>query len=185
MPTKWQTAQRFWETCLLEANMARKSSTFSVSKIIATRRENLANARRELAALQESAANLRAATHVVNLVADYAEEIGFTQWKGISVYQYSDTLELSVNLEGTVNSLKQGAIVDILERALACQFTATGSSDYLSDWASQRNFKFEQTIAGVKIDLRVTANIADAAACRKVRVGTELKEVNKYEIVCE
>ena len=85
-----------------------------------------------------------------------------------------------------MSSLKQGAIVDILERAMACQFTAIGSSDYLSDWASQRNFKFEQTIAGVKIALRVTANIAEAAAaCRKVRVGTELKEVNKYEIVCE
>lgn len=165
--------------------MARKSSAFSLSRIVANRRENLANARQELASLQARAAELRAALHVVNMVADYAAEIDFTKWSSVSTYMF-DTPELCVNLEGTVSSLKQGAIVDIIDRAMACGFEPVGTSDYLNDWASQRTFKFTHDIAGVRIELKVTANIAEAsAACRKVQVGTELKEVAKYEIVCE
>ena len=165
--------------------MARKSSAFTLSRIVATRRENLANARRELADLQAHAAEFRAALHVVNMVADYANDIDFTKWSSVSTYMF-DTPELCVNLEGTVSSLKQGAIVDIIDRAMACGFEPVGTSDYLNDWASQRTFKFTHDIAGVRIELKVTANIAEAsAACRKVQVGTELKEVAKYEIVCE
>ena len=165
--------------------MARKTSAFSLSRIVATRRENLANARRELADLQAYAAEIRAALHVVNMVADYAAEIDFTKWSSVSTYMHG-TPELCVNLEGTVSSLKQGAIVDIIDRAMACGFEPVGTSDYLNDWASQRSFKFTHSIAGVRIELKVTANIAEAsAACRKVQVGTELKEVAKYEIVCE
>ena len=165
--------------------MARKTSAFSLSRIVSTRRENLANARQELASLQAHAAELRAALHVVNMVADYAAEIDFTKWSSVSTYMF-DTPELNVNLEGTVSSLKQGPIVDIIDRAMACGFEPVGSTDYLNDWASQRTFKFTHSIAGVRIELKVTANIAEAsAACRKVQVGTELKEVAKYEIICE
>lgn len=166
--------------------MARKTSAFSLSRIVATRRENLANARQELAELQANAAGFRAALHVVNMVADYANEREFTQWQNVSAYTFTSAPELSVNLEGTVGSLKQGVIVDIIDRAMACGFEPVGTSDYLNDWASQRSFKFTHSIAGVRIELKVTANIAAAsAACRKVQVGTELKEVAKYEIVCE
>ena len=166
--------------------MARKSSAFTLSRIVANRRENLANARQELASLQARAAEIRAALHVVNMVADYANEREFTQWQNVSVYTYTSKHELVANLEGTVSSLKQGVIVDIIDRAMACGFEPVGTSDYLNDWASQRTFKFTQSIAGVDIELKVTANIAAAsAACRKVQVGTELKEVAKYEIVCE
>ena len=121
--------------------MARKSSAFTLSRIVATRRENLANARRELADLQAHAAEFRAALHVVNMVADYAAEIDFTKWSSVSTYMF-DTPELCVNLEGTVSSLKQGPIVDIIDRAMACGFEPVGSTDYLNDWASQRTFKF-------------------------------------------
>ena len=166
--------------------MARKTSSFTLSRIVATRRENLANARQELAELQANAAGFRAALHVVNMVADYANEREFTQWQNVSAYTYTSAPELSVNLEGTVGSLKQGVIVDIIDRAMACGFEPVGTSDYLNDWASQRSFKFTHSIAGVRIELKVVANIAAAsAACRKVQVGTELKEVAKYEIVCE
>lgn len=164
--------------------MARKASAFSLSRIVSTRRENLAAARRELNTLQLHAASVRAALHVVNMVADYANDIGFTQWSSVTTCTYS-TPELHVNLEGTVSSLKQGAIVDIIDRAMACGFEPVGTSDYLNDWASQRTFKFIHGIAGVVVELKVIANIAEAsAACRKVQVGTELKEVAKYEIVC-
>lgn len=165
--------------------MARKANAFSLAKIIATRRENLAAARAEINTLVDKSAQYRAAIHVVNMVADYANEIGFTKWSGISTYNGYEACELNVSLEGVVSSLKQGAIVDMIDRAMACGFEAVGSQDYLSDWASQRTFKFTQTIAGVLVEMKITANISEASeACRKVQVGTELKEVAKYEIVC-
>ena len=166
--------------------MARKTSAFSLSRIVANRRKNLAEVRQELSDIQAHAAEIRAALHVVNMVADYAAEIDFTKWSGVSTWMIGATPELNVNLEGTVSSLKQGPIVDIIDRAMACGFEPVGTSDYLNDWASQRSFKFTHNIAGVRIELKITANIADASeTCRKVQVGTELKEVAKYEIVCE
>jgi hypothetical protein len=170
---------------LMEFTMARKANTFSLTKIIATRRDNLAAARKEVTTLVDKSAQFRAAIHVVNMVADYANEIGFTKWSGISTFNAFEACELNVSLEGTVSSLKQGVIVDMIDRALACGFEAVGSKDYLSDWASQRTFKFTHSIAGVQIDMNITANISEASeSCRKVQVGTELKEVAKYEIVC-
>ena len=165
--------------------MARKANTFSLTKIIATRRDNLAAARKEVTTLVDKSAQFRAAIHVVNMVADYANEIEFTKWASISTYNGYEACELNVSLEGTVSSLKQGAIVAMIDRAMACGFEPTGSKDYLSDWASQRTFKFTQSIAGVQIEMNITANISEASeSCRKVQVGTELKEVAKYEIVC-
>lgn len=166
--------------------MARKSSTFSLTGIIAKRRSYLAEARQELNMLQDRAAELRAAIHVVNMVADYANEREFTQWNNVSTWMLGNTPELVVGLEGTVGSLKHGVIVDIIERAMACGFEVDHSTDHVSDWATQRVFTFKQEIAGVRVELKVTANIAaNSATCRKVQVGTELKEVAKYEIVCE
>jgi len=165
--------------------MSRKANAFSLTNIIATRRKNLAAARAEINTLVDKSAEYRAAIHVVNMVADYANEIGFTNWSGISAYNGYDTCELNVSLEGTVASLKQGAIVDMIDRAMACGFEAVGTKDYLSAWASQRTFKFTQTIAGILIELKITANISGASeTCRKVQVGTKLEEVAQYEIVC-
>jgi hypothetical protein len=165
--------------------MARKASTFSVTKLVATRREQLAAAKRDVARLQELAPVMRAAVHVENMVADHAEEIGFTKWSNISAYTYSEP-EVDVSLEGYVNSLKTGKIVDLIERAMACGFEPIGTSDNVSDWASMRMFRFSQTVAGVVVNLKLVANIMESAtSCRKVQVGTKLEEVAQYAIVCD
>lgn len=164
--------------------MARNTNAFSLTKIIADRRADLAAARASVNRLQDNAPAFRAALHVANMVANHAAKLEFTRWSNVNTFCYSDTCELHVNLEGYVDSLKQGTIVDIIEHAMACGFDAVGSKDYLSSWASQRSFKFTQTIAGVLIELCITANIKDSETCRKVQVGTKLEEVAQYEIVC-
>lgn len=165
--------------------MARKASAFSLTNMIAKRREDLAAARDGLKALKENAPAFRAATHVANMVANHASEIGFTRWAHVTPYASFGNLELMVNLEGYVDSLKEGAVIEILEQAMACGFEVTGSRDYLSEYASQRSFRFRQIIAGVKVDLTVVANIKEASeSCRKVKVGTKLEEVAQYELVC-
>ena len=165
--------------------MARKASTFSLTNMIAKRRDELADARARMKRLQDNAPAFRAAIHVANMVADYAQEIDFTQWSYVDTYIGHRAQELTVSLEGTVDSLKEGAVVDMLERAMACGFEDVGSKDYLSEYASQRSFRFSQVVAGVKIDLKIVANIKAASeACRKVKVGTKLEEVAQYELVC-
>jgi len=163
--------------------MARKTSSFSVTRVIAEKRENLASARAELAMLQDKAHLVRAALHFVNKVADHANAIGFTKWQNLNVWTGSAP-EVSVTIEGYVSSLKQGAVVEILDNAMACGFEAIGSEDYLNSWASQRNFKFQQNVAGVDVTIRVVANINDSEVCRKVQTGTKLVETPVYEIVC-
>ena len=163
--------------------MARKTSSFSVTRVIAEKRENLASARAELAELQDKAHLVRAALHFVNKVADHANAIGFTKWQNLNVWTGSAP-EISVTIEGYVSSLKQGAVVEILDNAMACGFEAIGSEDYLNSWASQRNFKFQQNVAGVDVTIRVVANINDSEVCRKVQTGTKLVETPVYEIVC-
>lgn len=167
--------------------MARKTNAFSLTKILSDKRTDLAAARASVNRLQDNAPAFRAAIHVVNMVANLAAELNFTRWANVNTYSSASEdgpQELSVNIEGYASSLKQGVIVDIIDRAMECGFEAVSSKDYLSDWASQRTFNFTQTIAGVLIELRVTANIAESETCRKVRVGTKLEEVAQYEIVC-
>lgn len=165
--------------------MARKASTFSLTNMVAKRRGELADARDRMKRLQDNAPAFRAAIHVANMVADYAQSIDFTEWAYIDPYVGHSTQELTVSLEGTVDSLKEGAVVDMIERAMACGFEDVGSKDYLSEYASQRSFRFSQVVAGVKIDLKIVANIkAASSACRKVQVGTKLEAVPQYELVC-
>ena len=165
--------------------MARKASTISLTNILAKRREDLALARESMKRLQSNAPAFRAAIHVANMVADYAQSIDFTRWSYVNPYVGRDVQELDVVLEGFVDSLKEGAVVDMIERAMACGFEAVGSKDYLSDFASQRSFRFSQVVAGVKVDLKIVANIKEASeSCRKVKVGTKLEEVAQYELVC-
>jgi len=165
--------------------MARKASTFSHTKLVATRREQLADAKRDVARLQKLAPVMRAAIHVANMVADYASEIEFTRWSNIAAFTYNDP-EIDIALEGYVDSLKTGKIVDLIERAMACGFEAISTKDYASDWSSQRVFRFSQNVAGVTVNLKFVANISEAAtSCRKVQVGTKLEEVAQYEIVCD
>ena len=165
--------------------MARTTNAFSFTKIIAERRADLAAARASVSRLQDNAPAFRAALHVANMVANRAASLDFTRWANVNTLCYSDTAELCVNIEGYVDTLKQGVIVDLIDHAMACGFEAVGSKDYLNSWATQRSFKFTQTVAGVLIELCITANIkGDSETCRKVQTGTKLEEVAQYEIVC-
>jgi len=165
--------------------MARTKSTFSVTGMLAQKRENLANARANLQDFVSISGKVRAALSAVNLVADFAQKHEFTSWSNIHVWGLSTSIpEMVVTLEGTTSSLKQGIIVDIMERAMSAGFEATGSEDYLNSWASQRTFKFTQSIAGINVEIKVVANIKDSVVCKKVQVGTKLEETAVYEIVC-
>lgn len=170
--------------------MARIAKPVSFARAITEKREALAERRKDLAELQDQAQAFAPAYAVVNAIIENAQGIGFAKhfratpstWLGWSG-NYRN--ELSVTIEDTVTSLKDGSVPALLEAIGTYGFEATGSHDYALEYVASRVFRFAATIGSVDVTLRVEANIADGSeACKKVQTGTKFEEVAVYEIVC-
>ena len=170
--------------------MARKANAFSFSRTIATKREDLARARVEIAQLADQADAFKPAFAIANAIAKFAATQGFDKYVRAtpSVWiNWDGTADnkLDVRFEGNVDSLKSGPVPAICEAILAFGLEATSTSDYAANWCASRTFKFEGKCGNVRMDVRFEANINDGSdQCRKVQVGTKLEEVAQYEIVC-
>lgn len=170
--------------------MARKASTFSFTRTIAAKREDIARARLEITQLADQAEAFKPAYAIANAIAAFAATQGFDKfvratpstwinWNG------SVDNRLDVRFEGNVDSLRDGPVPAICEAILGFGLDAKETSDYTADWCASRTFKFEGAFGGVRMDVRFEANVNSGSdQCRKVQVGTEIKEVAKYEIVC-
>jgi hypothetical protein len=174
----------------MEFTMARKASTFSFTRTIAAKREDIARARLEITQLADQAEAFKPAYAIANAIAAFAAAQGFDKYVRAypSVWMNWDGTadnKLDVRFEGNVNSLKEGPVPAICEAILGFGLEATETSDYAADWCASRTFKFEGKLGTVRLDVRFEANVNDGSdQCRKVQVGTEIKEVAKYEIVC-
>jgi hypothetical protein len=68
---------------------------------------------------------------------------------------------------------------------MAYGLEAKDTYDYAEEHCASRIFRFRGKVGAVDMSVRFEANVNDGSnACRKVQVGTEIKEVAKYEIVC-
>ena len=170
--------------------MARIAKPVTFSRAITEKREALAEKRKDLADLQAQAKEFTAAYAVVNAIIENAQAIGFAKhfratpstWLGWSG-NYRN--ELSVTIEDTATSLKDGAVPALLEAIGTYGFEAVGSHDYALEYCASRVYRFAATIGAVDVTLRVEANIADGSeSCKKVQTGTKLEEVPVYEIQC-
>jgi len=170
--------------------MARIAKPVSFSRAITEKREALAEKRKDLADLQAQAKEFTAAYAVVNAIIENAQAIGFAKhfratpstWLGWSG-NYRN--ELSVTIEDTATSLKDGAVPALLEAIGTYGFEAVGSHDYALEYCASRVYRFAATIGAVDVTLRVEANIADGSeSCKKVQTGTKFEEVAVYEIQC-
>lgn len=170
--------------------MARKTSTFSFTRTIAAKREDLARARVEITQLADQAEAFKPAFAIANAIAAFAATQGFDKYVRANPSTWinwdgSADNKLDVRFEGNVDSLREGPVPAICEAILGFGLEATSTSDYAADWCATRTFKFEGAFGGVRMDVRFEANVNDGSdQCRKVQVGTEIKEVAKYEIVC-
>ena len=82
-----------------------------------------------------------------------------------------------------LDSFKQYELAAVLEY-LTAQTDKLGGVMLTEDWPASinRDFKFRTD----KWDATVAAYVkGDSATCRRIVVGTEIKEVEKYEIVCD
>lgn len=169
--------------------MARKASTFSFTRTLASKREDLARARKEVANLADHSDAFKPAYAIANAIAGFAASQGFDKYVCAtpSVYSWYDRndLSLDVRFEGNVDSLREGPVPAICECIAGYGLEAKYTTDYAADWGASRTFKFTGKIGDVDVNVRFEANINDGSdQCRKVQVGTEIKEVAKYEIVC-
>ena len=170
--------------------MSRKASTFSFSRTIAAKREDLARARKEIADLSALSADFAPAYAIANSIAAFADSQGFNKY----VYATPSTYtawdgeidnRLDITFDGSVDSMKTGPVPALCEFIMGFGLDSKDTTDYATDWHASRIFKFAGKIGNVRLNVRFEACVNDGSeACRKVQTGTEIKEVAKYEIVC-
>lgn len=169
----------------------RKTALVSMSSFIADRREALARQRKSLAEVIDHKDDFAPAYAVVNKLAKAADNSGksyvtaepevWTHWDD----EKTLTLRASITLQN-VESLKEGRVPMMIEMAESYGFEFNDTRDWASETYAERTYRSEFKMGKVNIKLSLTADIAsDAQACKRVQVGTELKSVPKFEIVCE
>lgn len=169
----------------------RKPALVSMSSFIAEQKAAIAERKGKLASINAHRAEFNAAYAVANQLAkavaldgDYyvsAEPEVTLSWDGNPEL----SLRIYANMYG-VESLKSGRVPRVLEAAERLGFEFHTTDDYASEYMAERTYRAKQTVGGVDIRLSLCATIkSDAEACRKVQIGTEIKEVAKYAIVCE
>ena len=173
----------------LEIFMSRKANIFSFTRTLTSKREDLARARKEVANLADQSEAFKPAYAIANAIAGFAATLGFDKYVSAtpSVCQWYDRndLSLDVRFEGNVDSLKDGPVPTMCEFIMGFGLESKYTIDYAESYGASRTFKFAGKVGGVEVNVRFEANINDGSeACRKVQVGTEIKEVAKYEIVC-
>ena len=170
--------------------MARIAKPVSFARAITEKRESIAERRNDLKTLEAQAQAFAPAYAVVNAIIENAQGIGFSKhfratpstWLGWSG-NYRN--ELSVTIEDTVSSLKDGAVPALLEAIGTYGFECDSTFDYALEFVASRVFRHTAKIGSVDVTIRVEANIADGSeSCKKVQTGTKLEEVAVYEIQC-
>jgi hypothetical protein len=169
--------------------MARKPAFVSISKLAASHREDAKMARERAKNTLAAREWLGSAEHDANVVCKVADLVAECHYTNTTVWTYGqpENTELTVTFDVPVDSLKEGAIVAVLEAAMAQGFETQESKDYVNQWATQRMFRFSKVYDnGTRCLLRITADIKDGSeTCRKVQTGTKLEEVATYAIVCD
>lgn len=169
--------------------MSRKANIFSFTRTLAAKRADLARARKEVATLADHSDAFKPAYAIANAIAAFAATLGFDKHVCAtpSIYSWSvgDELNLDVRFEGNVDSLKEGSVPTVCEFIMGFGLESKYTFDYAETNGASRTFKFTGKVGGVDVNVRFEANINDGSdQCRKVQVGTEIREVAKFEIVC-
>jgi len=153
--------------------------TLSATRLIAAKRESLRNLSKEVRAIEQNADSIRAVlalTAPFEKMADYTYGYAEGSWGELGVY---------VTARFRVSSLKSERVADILSRAEALEGFNTSSRDYVGEEFAQREFSYEGKVGAIRARLTLSFDLpTDGEACRRVQVGTDVREVPKYEIQC-
>lgn len=169
--------------------MARTKNPVSLTQFIASRREEELYSRRSRTRVQDAAAEFAPAYAVVNAIMTKAMQAGQTDYMfatpSVSAWgEHEKRMDAGFTLRD-VPSLKEGLVPEICEAIMSYGFEPTGSKDYATETWAQRALEFRATIGAVEVKLTVEAIPSEeSTSCRRVKVGTETKVVDKFAIVC-
>jgi len=176
--------------------MAKKQAFVSASEFIATKRASVAYDQQQLRNMRNSKA-LVGAMSVVNKVIgaivrnNGSENMSHYAYACASGYDASDAITVDVNITlMNVLALDAAEVGFAVNAIRSAGFARDGELEKVaSEYVAFAKWKFANTFADVKVRIDMKAELAKegtaGATCRKVQVGTELKEVPKFAIVCD
>jgi hypothetical protein len=167
-----------------------KKLTVSVSKYLSGKAKDMADMRASQKRIRDNKDKFDIAYHVINAIAHRAQLDGkvwlsadptvWYTWNGDANLSICCQIEMS-----DITSLKEGRVPDTLAVAQGFGFEFDNTDDYIGTNYAQRYFRATGEFGGVRVRLTIIADIAnDSQQCKKVKTGTEIKEVDKFEIVC-
>ncbi len=170
--------------------MAKAKQGFSVSSFIASKIDDVKYAQSKVTAVRNAKADLTQACKIANdlvtAIKPLADNIRADAW--ISVSSYDNTVEMYV----TIEIPKRLAILDPATKratylAALAGFELDEGKKNASEYYASYVVKGKLTIGAAQIVLDIRSELdmeSEAATCKRIQVGTEIREVAKYEIVC-
>lgn len=170
--------------------MRKANSGFTVSSFIASKVEDVKYAQTKVVAVRNAKADLTKACTVVNeliaAIKPLADNVREYAW--VSAVSYDTTVEMYV----TVDIPKRLAILDPATKratylAALAGFDLEEGKKSASEHYANYTIKGVMLIGVVKVLLDIRSELDtdnEASTCKRVQVGTETREVAKYEIVC-
>jgi hypothetical protein len=166
--------------------MARSKSLISLTSYIKDRKEELRAQRERLNAIEANKGWFTTGAKVCEEVAKVAKQYNAIEYMNAYPFVGYSALDLDVDFVVPCESLTEGVVPAVLEAALAAGFDATETADRVNEYTAARVYRFSQSIGPLRVSLTVRAEVknTEGATCRKVQIGTEIKEVAKFQLVC-
>jgi hypothetical protein len=135
--------------------------------------ERLNEARKELCTLRE--ADFSVYEGLLGLCKSLGLEV-----RSPHVSMYNDARNMHLTIE--TDTLKSVSITSLL--AFCAEYFGEGeSNDYASEYYASREFRFgDWNTDRIVLSFEIKS---DSASCRRVKIGTTMKEVAEYQIVCD
>jgi hypothetical protein len=160
-----------------------KRKTLSVSGLLGDKCARVKTLRKEIVGLKKNKDNLG----VVLAATAPVQRLATNVWASPECYEWDGGVHMTICCQIKVDSLKGPEMAAILAAAEAIYgLEARATQDWVSENFAERAFSYRGIISGVTVNLRIEAQLpTDGAACRRVQIGTEIKEVAKYAIACD
>ena len=162
--------------------MKTKTPVFTIASLL---RARVASARGDVKYARDRLADARAERAdqydpdiqtVLDLVKASGLEVLGSPYLSRSTWSHHSGISISVQVDG----LKVPAVVGLIA-ALDAIAPADTTEDHASEWSASRSFEFKRD--GLRI--RLSCEIAETSeTCKRVKIGTKLRETAEYAIIC-
>lgn len=116
--------------------------------------------------------------------------VGMYSWLDVNQWTSNadDMVALHINITAIVMSMKEGFVPTLIKVLMEAGWDATATSDYVYTTSATREFRLFRPANEKHVATTVVFNAKpsddEAATCRKIQIGTELKEVPIFKLDC-